>query len=133
MLPRGKHTIELKARNGLGEESSIKDVKVRIIPPFWKTWWFYLIEIVVLLSLVFASAASSRFQKFERYSYILTFVTIITVFEFIVLSLEPSVDEFSGGVPVFKLFMNIILAISLNPIERKLAMWLSKSKHRSYQ
>lgn len=133
MLPRGKHTIELRARNGLGEESSIREVKVRIIPPFWKTWWFYLIEILVLLSLVFASAASSRFQKFERYSYILTFVTIITVFEFIVLSLEPSVDEFSGGVPVFKLFMNIILAISLNPIERKLAMWLSKSKHRSYQ
>ncbi|WP_045114754.1 triple tyrosine motif-containing protein [Microscilla marina] len=132
MLPRGKHTIEVRARNGLGEESRIKEVKVKIIPPFWKTWWFYLIEVLVLLSLVFASAASSRFQKFERYSYILTFVTIITVFEFIVLSLEPSVDEFSGGVPVFKLFMNIILAISLNPIERKLAMWLSKSKHRKY-
>lgn len=133
MLPRGKHTIELRARNSLGEESAIKEVKVKIIPPFWKTWWFYLIEIVVLLSLVFASAASSRFQKLERYSYILTFVTIITVFEFIVLSLEPSVDEFSGGVPVFKLFMNIILAISLNPIERKLAMWLSKSKLKRYE
>lgn len=132
MLPRGRHTLEIKARNGLGLESEVKQVKIRIVPPFWKTWWFYLIEILVLLSLVMASAASSRFEQFERYSYILTFVTIITVFEFIVLSLEPSVDDFSGGVPVFKLFMNIFLAISLNPIERKLARWLSKNKHRMH-
>lgn len=129
LLPRGRHLLEIKARNGFGEESTVKQLKIRIIPPFWKTWWFYLIEISVLIALLLAAAVSSRFSKFERYSYILTFVTIITLFEFIVLSLEPSVDNFSGGVPVLKLVVNIILAISLNPIERSLAAWLSKNKH----
>ncbi|OJJ14941.1 hypothetical protein BKI52_41040 [marine bacterium AO1-C] len=132
LLPRGKHTLEIKARNGLGQESTIKQLKIRVIPPFWKTWWFFLIEISVLVALLLAAALSSRFSKFERYSYILTFVTIITVFEFVVLSLEPSVDDFSGGVPVLKLAVNIILAISLNPIERRLAAWLSKNKYKMH-
>lgn len=131
-LPQGKHLLEIRARNSLGQGSEIKQLSVKVIPPFWKTWWFYLMEICVLLSLMLAAALSSRFSKYDRYSYILTFVTIITVFEFIVLMFEPSVDDFSGGVPVFKLFMNIILAISLNPIERKLAAWLSKNKHNMH-
>ena len=131
-LPRGKHILEIKARNGLGQESTIKQLKIRVIPPFWKTWWFFLIEITVLIALLLAAALSSRFSKFERYSYILTFVTIITVFEFVVLSLEPSVDNFSGGVPVLKLVVNILLAISLNPIERRLAAWLSKNKYKMH-
>ena len=132
LLPRGKHALEIKARNSLGQESEIKSLKIRVIPPFWKTWWFFLIEISVLIALLLAAALSSRFSKFERYSYILTFVTIITVFEFVVLSLEPSVDDFSGGVPVLKLAMNIVLAISLNPIERRLAAWLSRNKYKMH-
>jgi len=132
LLPRGKHTLEIKARNSLGQESEVKKLKIRVIPPFWKTWWFFLIEFSVLVALLLAAALSSRFARFERYSYILTFVTIITVFEFVILSLEPSVDDFSGGVPVLKLAMNILLAISLNPIERRLAAWLSKNKYKMH-
>lgn len=129
-LPSGRHTLEIRARNTLGQLSTVKKVSFRVVPPFWKRWWFYFIEIIVLIGLIVASAVSSRFEKFERYSKLLTFVTIITVFEYFILSLEPSVDNISGGVPVFKLFMNILLAMSLNPLERRFADWLSKNKHR---
>lgn len=129
-LPSGKHALEIRARNTLGQLSTVKKVSFRVVPPFWKRWWFYFIEIIVLMGLIVTSAVSSRFERFERYSKLLTFVTIITVFEYLILSLEPSVDNISGGVPVFKLFMNILLAISLSPLERIFAGWLSKNKHR---
>lgn len=129
-LPSGSHTLEIRAKNAIGQLSSIKAIDFRVVPPFWKRWWFYFIEVLVLVGLVVASAVSSRFERFERYSRLITFVTIITIFEFFILSLEPSVDNISGGVPLFKLFMNILLAMSLNPLERKFADWLSENKHR---
>ncbi|WP_299456251.1 triple tyrosine motif-containing protein [uncultured Microscilla sp.] len=132
-LPSGKHTLELRAKNAIGEISPIKKIRFRVVPPFWKRWWFYLLEVLVLAGLVVASAVSSRFERFERYSSIITFVTIITVFEFFMITLEPSVDDISGGVPVFKLFMNILLAMSLNPLERRFSAWLSENKHRFQQ
>lgn len=103
------------------------------MPPFWKRWWFYFLEVLVLAGLVVASTVSSRFERFERYSSVITFVTIITIFEFVMISIEPSVDNISGGVPVFKLFMNILLAMSLTPLERKFAAWLDENKHRFQQ
>ncbi len=127
-LPKGKHLIEIRARNSLGQLSEIKQVNVRIIPPFWERWWFYLLEVGVLVGLIIVSTLSNRLERWKRYSHILTLVTIITIFEFIVLYLEPSVDDFSGGVPIFKLFMNILLAISLNPVERRFTAYLSRNK-----
>ena len=125
-LPSGSHTLEVQAKNAMGQLSQIKEIDFRVVPPFWKLWWFYLLEIFVLGGLIAASAVSNRFNKFKRYSSLLTFVTIITIFEYIVLSIEPTVDNFSGGVPVFKLLMNILLAMSLNPLERRFSAWLSK-------
>ena len=125
-LPSGRHTLEVQAKNALGQLSKTKVIGFRVVPPFWKRWWFYLLEIFVLGGLIAASAVSNRFNKYKRYSSLLTFVTIITIFEYIVLSIEPTVDNFSGGVPVFKLLMNIILAMSLNPLERRFSAWLSR-------
>ena len=68
--------------------------------------------------MVFATYYYNRTGKQSNASHTLTFVTILTVFEFFVLMIEPYVDEFSGGVPVFKLVMNILLAISLDPAEK---------------
>jgi len=130
-LPSGKHTLEVQAKNALGHISKTKAVDFRVVPPFWKRWWFYLLEVLVLGGLIAASAVSNRFNKFKRYSSLLTFVTIITIFEYIVLSIEPTVDDFSGGVPVFKLLMNIILAMSLNPLERRFSAWLSRQAFTS--
>ena len=57
---------------------------------------------------------------------------MITVFEFFILLLEPYVENFSNGIPIFKLGMNILLAISLNPIERLLNRWVQKpAKHNT--
>ncbi len=48
-LPTGNFTIELKAIDHLGRDSeNTIIVSGYIIPPFWKTWWFVLVCVMLL-------------------------------------------------------------------------------------
>lgn len=50
-LPHGAYTFELKTINKDGIESNIdKKLSFIIQPPFWRTWWFIAIGIIILLS-----------------------------------------------------------------------------------
>lgn len=57
-VPHGSYTFKVKSTNQQGAwlEDQMVSVKVKIIPPWWKTWWarslFYLL---ILLAIVFAS------------------------------------------------------------------------------
>lgn len=48
-LPPGSYTLKLKSQNGEGVESKkITMLQIKVAPPFWKTWWFY--SLLVLLT-----------------------------------------------------------------------------------
>lgn len=54
-LPHGKYTFEVYAINLEGLESSQPaTVSFVIAPPFWKTWWFYLMFTFITTTLVIA-------------------------------------------------------------------------------
>jgi len=42
-LPPGKYTFNVKAVNILGSESSIDSFSFRILPPWYRTWWSFLL------------------------------------------------------------------------------------------
>jgi PAS domain S-box-containing protein len=48
-LPPGDYIFRIKASNndGVWNEEGVS-LKITIIPPFWKTWWFYLIDIFLI-------------------------------------------------------------------------------------
>ncbi|MCP4220495.1 MAG: hypothetical protein GY765_38055, partial [bacterium] len=51
-LPPGKYTFKVKAVNNDGVESEAPvEVTFTIQPPYWKTWWFILLEIMTALSI----------------------------------------------------------------------------------
>ncbi len=59
-LPPGKYLFRVKGSNNDGvwnEEGT--SVKITIIPPFWKTWWFYAVFIILIILLL---AAISIYQ-----------------------------------------------------------------------
>ncbi len=127
-LPSGKYELHLRTRNTLGQVSDIEKFKFYINPPFWETWWFYLLQIVVLFGLLATSIFYNRRGADSKTATIITLVVIITIFEFLVLFIEPYLDAFAGGVPLFKLLMNILLALSLNPIEKYVRDFLKNSE-----
>ena len=117
-LPAKTYILQIRAVNALGKVSSIQEFPFSVRPPFWQTWWFYGLQTFVFAGLVFLSYYYNRTKQGHRQAQILTVVTIITVFELFVLLVEPFIEQFTGGIPVFKLFMNILLAVSLNPTEK---------------
>ena len=53
-LDNGNYTFRLKGTNadGIWNETPVI-LQIRILPPFWKTWYAYLIYIILILSLLF--------------------------------------------------------------------------------
>jgi hypothetical protein len=53
-LPPGDYTFLLKAINEEGKESNlVTQLKIKVHPPFWKTWWFYCLVVLSILALLF--------------------------------------------------------------------------------
>lgn len=64
-LPPGDYTFKVNAGNTSGMWSdSVKTMKVVILPPWWKTWWAYLVYclLVLLAGYVFYRYRMSRLQ-----------------------------------------------------------------------
>ncbi|NJO03693.1 MAG: hypothetical protein HC880_20265 [Bacteroidia bacterium] len=127
-LPSGYYRLRIRAKDALGQVSPETVLSLRIVPPFWQTWWFYTFQTLVLGGLVFASYFFNKTRQDTQLSHVLTFVSIITIFEFLILLVEPYTDQLSGGVPFFKLGMNILLAMSLNPAEKYVKVWMHKRR-----
>ncbi len=70
----------------------------------------------------------NRGEGQSKFAEIVALITIITVFEFLIMIVEPMFEEYTGGVPVFQLAMNILLALSLNPAEAFIRKQLKKTK-----
>ena len=53
-LPPGAYTFFVKALNLLGTESKAAGYSFVILPPWYRTWWAYLIYIIAISSFIFA-------------------------------------------------------------------------------
>ncbi|HQU83701.1 MAG TPA: two-component regulator propeller domain-containing protein [Pyrinomonadaceae bacterium] len=65
-LPSGKYKFQLTAANADGVWSNeIAEFEIVVNPPFWKTWWFLLLDpAVIFLIIVFVYKVRSR--RFEK-------------------------------------------------------------------
>lgn len=51
-LSPGNYVFKLKAANNDGMWSDIREIKVRILPPFWLTTWAFLIYLLLIVGLI---------------------------------------------------------------------------------
>jgi signal transduction histidine kinase len=52
-LPPGNYTLKLKSMNSEGAESKITTLHIQVNPPFWQTWWFYSLIIMLAGGILF--------------------------------------------------------------------------------
>jgi signal transduction histidine kinase len=68
-LPQGKYTLKIKAANsdGIWNETTA-DLSIRIMPPFWKTWWFIssIILVIVIAAYAFYRIRLQKALEMER-------------------------------------------------------------------
>ncbi len=54
ILPPGEYIFTVYSENIEGVRSKhITSIRIYIRPPFWRTWWFYVLALLVILTLVF--------------------------------------------------------------------------------
>ena len=52
-LPSGNYTFYVKGANNDGVWSKPTSIKIKVLPPFWLTWWAYCIYILALSAILF--------------------------------------------------------------------------------
>ena len=67
-LSPGVYTLMFKAITSQGVDSEIYQMSFEILPPFYRTWWFYLICFIVLTLLV-VFLDRIRVQRLDRKNY----------------------------------------------------------------
>lgn len=67
-LPPGVYTLMFKASTTQGIESEVFQLSFEILPPFYRTWWFYLI-CFISLTLVVVFLDRIRVQRLDRKNY----------------------------------------------------------------
>lgn len=54
-VPEGKYIFKVRAMNDEGQWSNaLLNIPVHIKPPFWRTWWFALLAIALIISAIYA-------------------------------------------------------------------------------
>jgi hypothetical protein len=129
-LEPGKYIFYLKGSNCYGKwnEDGLK-ITIRISPPFWETTWYYGAVILFFATLLSITIFINRRSK-NRNTFAISFMTILTllvIFEFINVTIEPYIEGIAGGIPVFKIVLNLLVAGLFFPLE-KLFMRKIKAK-----
>lgn len=62
------------------------------------------------MSLGFTLPTGRQVKVSERLAQELIFVSLLLVFEFILVFMDPYLDKLTNGVPVYKLIVNVLLA-----------------------
>ncbi|MDH5397058.1 MAG: hypothetical protein OEX02_02865, partial [Cyclobacteriaceae bacterium] len=121
-LKPGNYTLQVMSTNNPKNWiKSTTEYNFHIIKPYWEEWWFYMGQIIVFIMLFLITYNMSRYSKNrKRDKWILrlmVYVCLFIMFEYLQTFLEPYTTIFTNGVPVFKLMINLILALVLFPVE----------------
>jgi len=116
-LPPGNYKFHAKAIEPNGFETNEVIIKITIKRPFWQRIWFYIAEFSFLGVLIVLSFRFSSNPEQNKLGAFITLLTILIVFESLLLYLSTYINKFTGDVPVFQLVMNVVLAATLNPLE----------------
>ncbi len=133
-LDPGKYRFHAKAKNLYATESDEAIFDFEIFSPWWETWWFYITEIGFLTFLLITSAILNRSGEVSRFAKIITFVTVVVVFESIMFLMEPVADNFGSGIPVVQLLVNVCLAMALQPAQEFVeGIFIARRQKRKYR
>ena len=65
-LPPGKYTMILKAANAAGVWSNEERVSLIIRPPFYKTWWFYILATIFVFGIIIFITKTIAGRKLKK-------------------------------------------------------------------
>ena len=115
-IPSGKYTLEAQSRNMLGNIENMEPYSFTVVPPYWRTAWFYAIEVLIFSLLLYFSIRLNRTRhRFRIISRLLAFLTLILLVEFVQTVAEYYFETETS--PVFNFFIQVLVAFMVLPFE----------------
>ncbi|WP_296622096.1 triple tyrosine motif-containing protein, partial [Marivirga sp.] len=123
-IPTGDYKLQINARTILNNEVSNFDFNFEVMPPYWQTWWFYILEIAFFSILILISIKLNTTSQSSYLTKTFTFLTLILFLEFLATVLENNLEGYVDESPVYTFIINVILALSISPIEKGISKLL---------
>jgi ligand-binding sensor domain-containing protein len=130
-LKPGTYQFLVKAVNTDGNASGITTLNIVIRKPFWQTLSFTIIEFSIVGLIVLLSFVFSKDPTKSRFANITTLLSIFIVFETALFYVSAYTDKYTHGIPVFQIVLNIILAMSLQPLEKMIKKFMLRFSRNS--
>ena len=131
-LPSGDYSLQVESRDIFGKVSTLDEISLDVRPPYWKTPWFYALEVVLFsLFVILSFRLSTRYRIISRLLMLLTIIMLIQFVETIIG--ETLVTKTS---PVIDFLIQVIIAMLILPIEgylRELMLRSLDTSHRFYR
>jgi hypothetical protein len=124
LLPAGSYDLHVRIRDTLGDVSEEQIIHFNVVPPYWKTSWFYLMEIIFFSSLLWVTFRLNRKEsRYEFISRVLTLLTLVLIIE-LIQNLAQSYWTTNTS-PVINFFVQAAIALLVYPVEKILRKFLS--------
>jgi hypothetical protein len=131
-LPAGDYSLNVESRDIFGKVSSMEIIALDVRPPYWKTPWFYALEVVLFtLFVILSFRLSTRYRIISRLLMLLTIIMLIQFVETIIG--ETLITKTS---PVIDFMIQVVIAMLILPIEgylRELMLRSLDTNHRFYR
>lgn len=130
-LDPGKYTLMVAATATANSwNGPVSSYSFTIARPYWGQWWFYAVEatLLIMLFLTIYFVMNKRENTSYRTVRWLVYIFVFVVLDFILVNLEPYLEKYNNGVPIFKVIINLCLALALLPIENILKRFLTKNR-----
>ncbi|MFO7256081.1 MAG: triple tyrosine motif-containing protein [Bacteroidota bacterium] len=111
-LPPGVYTLQVQSRDILGQVHEMTPVRFTVRPVFWKSTWFYAMELTLFALLGWLSLKLSL--RYRLVSRVLALLTIILLIEFIQTLAGHS---FSTSSPLADFLLQVVIAFLILPVE----------------
>ncbi len=127
-LPAGKYTLHFRSRNSLGQMETVAPVYFKILAPYWKRPWFYLVEFAFIgLMLLISVRMKAMGYKYRLISRLLALLTLVIIIELIQILAESKFETETS--PVVDFVIQVVIAITILPVEEILRKYIFKDKH----
>ena len=125
-LSTGRYVLNVRAMNRLQEISQQASYAFEIKPPWHEAWWFVLIQVLIVTSILLTSAVVDRQGKNAALSENLVVFAVMLIMKYVNSAMAPLIGPLSHGIGFFKLVTGIVTSYAMRPVERTIKMLLSK-------
>ncbi len=131
-LDPGTYTFKVKEsdHSELWNDTDYTSITFTIAPPYWRTWWFYLMQLGVYLFIMYLTLTLSSRFKSQFLTRLMVYVSLFILFEYIHTEVEPYMERITGEIPIFQVGTNLLLALILLPVEFRLSAFLERRASR---